>query len=122
LNKAGQAIGVRASNTLRNRSAEQFLAPIIISCVSARNTYLKLLRETARPSFADELDRIEPSLLAVSLFLGFRESPASLGYKDENYWVFSSYDHDAAPSCEPERTAITSRLGRQHVEDARPGL
>ncbi len=31
LNKAGKAIGVRASNTLRNRSAEQFFAPVIIS-------------------------------------------------------------------------------------------
>jgi hypothetical protein len=50
---------------------------------------------------AGELDRIEPSLSAVSLFLGFRESPASLGYKGENYWVFSSYDHNAAPTGEP---------------------
>ena len=101
LNKAGQAIGVRASNTLRNRSSEQFFAPLIISCAGARNTYLKLLPKGARPAFAGELDRIEPSLSAVTLFLGFRESPASLGYKGENYWVFGSYDHDAAFSGEP---------------------
>jgi hypothetical protein len=36
---------------------------------------MKLLPEGARPAFAGELDRIEPSLSAVSLFLGFRESP-----------------------------------------------
>ena len=62
LNKAGQAIGVRASNTLRSRSAEQFFAPVIISCAGAKNTYLKLLPEGARPALVDELERIEPSL------------------------------------------------------------
>ncbi len=101
LSKAGKVIGVKARNSLRNRDAESFFAPVVISSVGAANTYMKLLPQSARPPFMNKLKDLEPSLSAVSLFLGFRESPEKFGYKGGNYWVFGSYNHEQVLEGEP---------------------
>ena len=31
----------------------------------------------------------------VTLYLGLRESPATLGFRGENHWLFDGFDHDA---------------------------
>jgi len=33
-------------------------------------------------------------LRCVELFLGLRRDPRELGFRGENYWIFSSFDHD----------------------------
>ena len=34
----------------------------------------------------------------VTLYLGLRESPARLGFRGENHWTYSGFDHDEAAS------------------------
>jgi phytoene dehydrogenase-like protein len=52
-----------------------------------------LLPREAVPFRAD-LDLPPEGLEAVELFLGLKRDPRELGIQGENYWIFSSFDHD----------------------------
>lgn len=79
---------------------EEFYAPIIISDAGAFNTYTKLIPATVEnelvSAYRKEIQEFPKSHSAFSLYLGFKESPAKLGFKGENHWLYSSYDHDRA--------------------------
>lgn len=47
-------------------------------------------------SFREDLLRSagQHPVSAVSLFLGLKQSPASLGYEGGNFWVYGGFDHD----------------------------
>ncbi|HRP70266.1 MAG TPA: NAD(P)/FAD-dependent oxidoreductase, partial [Turneriella sp.] len=94
----GKAIGVRACAERDSGSpTKEFYADKIISDAGAYNTYLKLLPKVDIP-FGGALKQFyksHPAVGNVTLYLGLRESPTTLGFGGENHWIYSSYDHDA---------------------------
>jgi phytoene dehydrogenase-like protein len=44
--------------------------------------------------FRAELETPPEGLEAVELFLGLKRDPRELGVRGENYWLFTSFDHD----------------------------
>jgi all-trans-retinol 13,14-reductase len=112
-----KAVGVRATYTRgrdTNKSQLEFRAPVIISGVGAMITYRDLLPTADKsdsPSakalapaalqkvhqYRDgilDFDKRNPNTAHVSLYLGLKESPAKLGVRGENYWLYSSWDHN----------------------------
>jgi len=88
------AVGVEVSiKKGKEGSRAEFRAPVIVSDAGAWNTFARLLPAAPLP-FRDELKSPPPGFEVVELFLGLRRSPRELGFEGENYWIFSSFDHD----------------------------
>lgn len=85
----GRAVGVRL------QTGEELRAKVIISNAGARNTFLRLVPDEVPLPFRDELRATPPSMGTLTLFLGLRDSAATLGLKGENYWLHDALDHDA---------------------------
>lgn len=93
----GRATGVRTVATLKpNRPPVDYAAPVVISGAGAVNTYLKLLPRHVDIPFGDRLRQLPPGTSAISVYLGLKASPATLGIRGENHWVYSGYDHNRA--------------------------
>ena len=86
--EGGRAVGVRLAK------GEQVRAPVVISNAGARNTYLRLLPESAPVPFREQLRGVAPGMGSVSAFLGLRGSPAGLGTAGENLWLHDELDQD----------------------------
>ncbi len=87
----GSACGVVARDA--NGERKTFRAKTIISDAGLWSTFTKMLPASLRltpPGFKENTD-----LSAITLYLGFNRSPEELGFRGENHWLFSSYDHDA---------------------------
>jgi phytoene dehydrogenase-like protein len=93
--EGGRAVGVRMAQGRPPKGLPaEYRADAIISDTGSYITYTKLLK-SAPPSYRDELEKLPKGVSAISLYLGFKESPAKLGFRGENYWVFESEDHEA---------------------------
>jgi phytoene dehydrogenase-like protein len=90
-----RAVGVQV-NIKRGKqgSSAEFRAPVIVSDAGAWNTFARLVPNASLP-FRDELKSPPAGFEVVELFLGLRSDPRVLGFKGENHWIFSSFDHDA---------------------------
>ncbi len=71
----------------------QFRAPVIVSDAGAWNTFVRMLPSESLP-FGNELKSPPAGFEVVELFLGLRRDPREIGFQGENYWIFSSFDHD----------------------------
>jgi all-trans-retinol 13,14-reductase len=71
----------------------EFRAPCVVSDAGAWNTFMRLLPQEFPLPFRDELAGAE-GFGAVQLFLGLRRDPRELGFRGENHWIFTSFDHD----------------------------
>ena len=92
--EGGRAVGVEVqSKKGKDRSPLEFRAPVIVSDAGAWNTFTRLVPSEAIP-FRAELETPPEGLEAVELFLGLERDPRELGFQGENYWIFSSFDHD----------------------------
>lgn len=95
--KEGKTVGVKVK-ALRGEGLEKnFFAPIVASCAGAYPTYMKLIPENYPIPFRKSLKEFynkEKMTTSLCLYLGLSESPAKFGFKGENYWIFSSSDHD----------------------------
>ena len=90
----GRAVGVEVQSKKGKDGARmEFRAPVIVSDAGAWNTFTRLLPTEAVP-FRAELETLPEGLEAVELFLGLKRDPRELGFQGENYWIFSSFDHD----------------------------
>ncbi|MEW6194958.1 MAG: NAD(P)/FAD-dependent oxidoreductase [Bacteroidota bacterium] len=91
----GKVAGVKVSEKKGNDFVErEYYAEKIISTAGAYITYTEVIPKTNKPRFIDEVKNFEPGAAHVNLYLGLKESPAKLGIKGENYWIYNSYDHD----------------------------
>ena len=94
----GRAAGVRVLRRRGHRVEErEFLAPLIVSDIGARATCSRLLPPDT-PGASDacrQLDSLGEASSAVQLFLALGESPACIGARGENHWMFAGCDHDA---------------------------
>ncbi len=90
----GRAVGVQVQPRKGADQARlEFRAPVIVSDAGAWNTFTRLLPGEAVP-FRAELQTPPEGLEAVELFLGLKRDPRELGFQGENYWIFSTFDHD----------------------------
>jgi all-trans-retinol 13,14-reductase len=83
----GKAAGVKMAD------GREFRAGVIISDAGARNTFERLVRQP-QPILKD-LERVPASLAHLSLYVGVKQSAASLGLIGSNLWIYSSSDHGA---------------------------
>jgi all-trans-retinol 13,14-reductase len=92
--ESGRAVGVEVQPKKGKDEARlEFRAPVIVSDAGAWNTFTRLLPSEAIP-FRAELETLPEGLEAVELFLGLKRDPREMGFQGENYWIFSSFDHD----------------------------
>jgi all-trans-retinol 13,14-reductase len=92
----GVAKGVRATARRGHEEVErEFRAPVVVSDAGAHTTYTRLLPPALDLPEQRAVAGLPSPPSAVTLYLGLRESPASLGFRGENRWLFSSFDHDA---------------------------
>ncbi|MCC6275510.1 MAG: NAD(P)/FAD-dependent oxidoreductase, partial [Leptospiraceae bacterium] len=97
--KDGKAVGFKVKNlhTREENHTKEFYSPVVISDAGAYNTYMKLIPKSVPISFRSDLEKImqaQPTLSCVTLYIGFSDDPRKLGFKGENYWMYSDYDHD----------------------------
>jgi all-trans-retinol 13,14-reductase len=93
----GKAIGVKTRFMRGEKPERNFYAPIIVSCAGAYPTYMKLIPESIPIPFRKNLKDFyqrEKMATSICVYMGLSESPATLGFKGENYWIFSSNDHE----------------------------
>lgn len=93
----GIAKGVKVQKAHQPDSAiEEYYAPIVISDAGAFNTYTRLIPSDNNlvANYREEIKQFPKGNSVLTLFLGFKESPAKLGFKGENHWIYSNYDHD----------------------------
>src|SRR5579863_7869188 len=92
--EGGMAVGVEVRSKRGKDGARlEFRAPVVVSDAGAWNTFTRLLPAETIP-FRAELDTPPDGLEAVELFLGLKRDPRELGFRGENYWIFSSFDHE----------------------------
>ncbi len=92
--ESGRAVGVEVRiKKGKDWPRREFRAPVVVSDAGAWNTFTRLLPREAIP-FRAELETPPDGLEAVELFLGLKRDPRELGFRGENYWIFSSFDHD----------------------------
>jgi phytoene dehydrogenase-like protein len=90
--EGGRVVGVRALARQGGRAREvTFRTPVVISDAGVAATYGRLLAGGSGP---EELG--PPGLSSVTLYLGLSRSPAEMGFRGENWWLFEHADHDAA--------------------------
>lgn len=93
----GKAVGVRATQLRGAKETKNYYAPIIVSGVGAYPTYKKLIPESVGIPFRDDLEKFykrEKMATSIAVYMGLSSSPAELGFKGENHWIFDSLDHE----------------------------
>ncbi len=92
--EGNRAVGVEVCvNEGKQGTRTEFRAPIIVSDAGAWNTFARLLPSSSLP-FCNELKSPPAGFEVVELFLGLRHDPGTLGFRGENQWIFSSFDHN----------------------------
>lgn len=90
-----KAVGVKV---LARRGSQvvqkEFFAPAIVSDAGAYETFIQLLPSHVELPFREELKSMMMDQSAVVVYLGLKEDPSRLGFRGENYWIYSGYDHD----------------------------
>ena len=89
-----RAVGVQVHVKKGKEGARaEFRAPVIVSDAGALNTFTRLLPYASLP-FRKEVESPPPGFEVVELFLGLRRDPRDIGFRGENHWIFSSFDHN----------------------------
>ncbi len=70
-------------------------APVVVSDAGAYTTFCHLVPESTLIPFRGELARLSAGHGFVTVYLAFSDSPATLGFRGENHWIYDGYDHDA---------------------------
>jgi phytoene dehydrogenase-like protein len=99
----GAVVGVRAEQHRGRRVVEKiFHAPLVISDTGAEITYGTLLPTAWRDQRSDRATAEAAPWSMISLYLGLKDSPATLGFTGANIWLFNGYDHDDPGQIQPE--------------------
>lgn len=90
-------VEVQENTAAQNRSNAQstvFQAPIIVSGAGLYNTYCKLIPPHHKIQGREGLQSRKVGECVLTLYIGLKESPESLGFRGENIWLQTSYDHE----------------------------
>lgn len=91
------AKGVRVvQNKGQSSEEKEYFAPVIVSDAGIAITFNELLAKT---KFHRPLPHTlsEDTMSAVTLYLGLKKCPSSLGFDGRNHWIFQGYNHDFDP-------------------------
>ena len=100
--ESGVAVGVKAQDTAHaNADLEIYQAPIVISDAGAFNTYVKLIPPHNPLAERHQIQAFPKSSSMVTLYLGLKESPQQLGFRGENHWIYTTYDHNSIAQYSP---------------------
>ena len=139
----GIARGVKVQKAHQpNAVIEEYYAPLVISDAGAFNTYTKLIplvgndcvekrhvasrkRQTRKyqeliAKYREEIAKFPKGHSTLTMFLGLKESPAKLGFKGENHWIYSAYDHDktfAKQSTAPDKSINSCYISFASLKD-----
>jgi all-trans-retinol 13,14-reductase len=92
--EGNRAVGVEVQHKKGHEQPRlEFRAPVIVSDAGAWNTFARLLPAEAVP-FRSELAEPPEGMEAVQLFLGLKRDPREMGFRGENYWIFSGFDQN----------------------------
>ena len=95
----GRAIGVKVRNLkAKEETTEEYFAPVVVSNAGAHNTYLKFIPDSYPIPFRKSLQQFvdtHPPATNVSVYIGFKDDPRQLGFKGENHWIYTTFDHEA---------------------------
>jgi all-trans-retinol 13,14-reductase len=91
----GKATGVSVTHKKGNNYLpKQFFAEHIISNAGAYITYMNLIPEDYPLRFRHEIEAFPESAAHVTAYLGLKDDPRTMGFQGENYWMYSSLDHN----------------------------
>ena len=92
----GRVVGVVAVHRRgEHEEREEHRAPVVVSDIGARATYLNLVPESVELPFdRDALRDFRHGHSAVCLYLGLSKSPRAIGLEGANYWIFTDTDHE----------------------------
>jgi phytoene dehydrogenase-like protein len=93
--ESGVAVGVKAQKTARqDGDIEEYYAPVVVSDAGAFNTYLKLIPESYPQPYRQDIKAFPKGTTALTVYLGLKQSPEKLGFRGENHWIYSTYNHN----------------------------
>jgi all-trans-retinol 13,14-reductase len=100
--EAGTAVGIKAQPTAQPQvELETYYAPIVVSDADAFNTYLKLIPAHYRLVERQSIQTFPKGSSMLTFYLGLKENPQQLGFQGENYWIYTTYDHNAIAQDSP---------------------
>lgn len=102
-----RAVGVIVENC-RNGTTETYYAPVIVSNAGAYNTYINLIPPDYPLSCRSAIKNFPKGSSMVTLYLGLKGNPQNLGFRGENHWIYSGYDHDQCMAGIPFQFAYLS--------------
>lgn len=89
----GEAKGVTVViNHGKTEEEIDILAPITVSDAGEIVTFNELVSDEFKKPIPVEVSDAICSM--ITLYVGLKSSPADLGFRGENHWIFDSYDHD----------------------------
>ncbi len=100
-----KAIGVEMEN------GDKLYAPSIVSNAGAHNTFNNLIaKEIQKVNNTKELNKINPSVSHVCIYVGLNATDEELKLPKYNIWLYDSYKFDAFQNSHLETTDSTSPL------------
>lgn len=91
----GKATGVKVAHKKGKKYIEkEYTADVIISGIGANATYNRLIPPEINIPFREECRKLARGTSCVTLYLGLRDTPETIGLHGGNYWLFSSFDHE----------------------------
>ena len=89
----GRVTGVVARHRQgEHETLERYYAPVVISDIGARKTYLELLPGSRHEA---QIRSFRHGHSAISVYLGLNSNPRRIGVEGANYWIFTGRDHEA---------------------------
>jgi len=92
----GKAVGVIAQKVKGEKT--EYRASRVISNTGARETFGRLLTGEESGSIREIIEKPGKGKSSVTVYIGFKDNPAKLGFKGENHWIYTTYDHDSIPA------------------------
>ncbi|MBL4639131.1 MAG: NAD(P)/FAD-dependent oxidoreductase [Kordiimonadaceae bacterium] len=114
----GKAVGVNVSHRKKTKT---IYAPAIVSDAGVQTTFNKLLPKGMLTLQQEKAMQVKRTPSAVSLYLGLKDTPASLGFRGENHWIFPGFDHEAHRDADDmaEGVATAGHLSFPSLKDKR---
>ncbi|WP_346837991.1 NAD(P)/FAD-dependent oxidoreductase [Microbulbifer sp. SAOS-129_SWC] len=81
---------------VRMADGTEIAAPLVISGAGVFNTFEKLLPQSAceRAGYHRDLQKVQPSMAHLCLYIGLQQTAETLGLPKTNYWLYPSADYD----------------------------
>jgi phytoene dehydrogenase-like protein len=110
--QSNTAVGVKVENLARSQATwETYHAPIVVSDAGAFNTYQKLIPANYPLPTRPQIQSFPKGTSVLTVYLGLKENPQTLGFQGENHWIYTTYDHNAIAQAPPLPTDPLPQFG-----------